>query len=331
VAGVVADWERPSSFSPLVRFASRELGILLGGVLLLVGGLLLLRAARSARLDGALLWASGSALAASLVWWGASGFATGWGSLAEQPLVVAVAALSWGFVCSSWPLVLRAWGPAPAAAALSVTPVLLSGLILLEQAVGVAGPQPLIVPGVIAGSLLLAAGAFALVRAGGARSVAVRTPWLIAAAIPAACALVALALPAIMVSVDVTVTGGAFAASWALPGTESVAGWAALALAVLVLVAAYDARPIVPLGAVLVAAAAWPWLREVPTHVWSATLAPEIQVYYGTEYGSILFTPIANAPMVAAVILTAAASLAIIAVRLVRPLRAAFHPDDGGS
>jgi len=68
VAGIVADWERPSSFSPLVRFASREVGMLLGGVLLLAGGLLLLRAARSARLDGALVWASGTALVASLAW-----------------------------------------------------------------------------------------------------------------------------------------------------------------------------------------------------------------------------------------------------------------------
>jgi len=184
---------------------------------------------------------------------------------------------------------------------------------------------------VIAGSLLVAAGACALVHGRDAQPIAARPVWLAAAAIPVICALVALALPAILVSVDVTVTGGVFAASWPLTGVESVAAWAALALAVLVGVAVYDARPLLPLAAALAAAAAWPWLRDVPTHVWNATLAPEIQVYYGTEYGSILFAPIMNAPMLAAVILAAVTSLTIMALRLARPRRAASHPDDGGS
>jgi hypothetical protein len=328
-AGVVANWERPSSFSPLVRFAPQELGMLLGGVLLLLGGLLIVRAAGTARLDGALLWAAGSALAASLVWWGASGFGKGWSALAEQPVAFALAALAWGLVCSSWPATLKAWGPATGAAALAATPVLLSALILLEQAVGVAGPQPLILPGVAAGSLLIIAAVAALARVRAARGAAAPRLLVAAAALPALLAAVALSLPAILVRVDVAVEGGMFAGSWTMSGAESVAGWAAVALAVLVIVVAADAGPVWPAVAALAASAAWPWLLGVPTHVWSRSLAPEIQVYYGTEYGTIAFTGLPNVPMAAAVIL-GAAILVIIVVRRVPTRRGVSHPEDGG-
>jgi hypothetical protein len=330
VAGVVTNWERPSSFSPLVRFAPQELGMLFGGLLLLGGGWLIVRAAGTARLDGALLLAAASALAVSLVWWGVAGFADGWASLAERPVEVALAALAWGLVCRSWPATLRAWGPATGAAALAVTPVLLSALIRLEQAVGVAGPMPLIVPGVVAGSALVLAGVCALAHARGARAAGAPRALLAAAAVPTALALIGLALPAILVQVDVSVEGGAFAGSWTMAGFESVAGWAAVALVVLVLVAASDKRPWLPIVAALAASAAWPWLLAVPTHVWNATLAPEIQVYYGTEYGSIAFAATPNVPMLAAVILGALVMLVIMAMRLVSARGGASHLEDGG-
>ncbi|HEY5484319.1 MAG TPA: hypothetical protein VIK31_11020 [Propionibacteriaceae bacterium] len=331
VAGVVADWERPSSFSPLVRFAPRELGMLMGGVLLLAGGLLLVRAARSASLDGALLWGAGSALSASLVWWAASGFARGWSLLGEQPLVVVLAAIAWGFVCTSWPATLKSWGPAAGAAALSVTPVLLSALILVEQAVGVAGPQPLIVPGVTAGSLLVLAGVCALARAAGAAQ-AVGPRWLRAvAAVPIVLAVAGLALPAVLARADVTLDSGVFTGSWLMSGAESVAGWAALALAVLVLVATFETRPAWPIVAAFAASAAWPWLRDVPATVWRPSLDPLIQNYYGTEYGSILFTSQTNVPMIGAVIAGAAVMLVIMAVRRVTPRGDASKSQHGGS
>jgi hypothetical protein len=328
VAGVVANWERPSSFSPWVRFAPRELGMLAGGLLLLAGGLLIVRAARSMRLDAALLCASGSALVASLLWWGATDFAHGWSSVMEQPLVVATAAVSWGLVCVSWPASLKTLGPARGAAAMAMAPVFLSGLIWLEQTVGVAGPQPLIVPGVVSGSLVVLAGACALAHARTARR-ALATPVLsAAAAVPALLALVALALPAIRTQVDVTI-GGTFSGSWTMSGAESVAGWVALALAVLAMVAAFDARPLWPIAAALAASAAWPWLLDVPTHVWNAYLAPAIQVYYGTEHGSIAFTAVPNAPMVGAVILGALLMLAIMVTRR-SSVREDLHVEHGG-
>ena len=330
VAGVVADWERPSSFSPLVRFPSQEIGMLLGGVLLLAGGLLMVRAARSASLDGVLIVAAAAASAACLVWWGVSGFADGWTAMAKEPLLAGVAAVAWGLVCSSWPRVLTRWGPAPGAAALSAAPVLLSLLILLEQVVGVAGPQPLIVPGVIAGSLLVVAAIVALAHAGGAER-ARRSAFAATSLVPGVLAAMGLALPAVLVKVDVVVKGGAFAGSWTMNGAESVAAWAAVALAVLVMVAIADARPVWPVVAALAASVAWPWLVDVPTHVWSSSLAPEIQQYYGTEYGTIAFTGRPNVATVAAVILGAFLMLAVMVTRRAGERRGASSTEDGGS
>jgi hypothetical protein len=328
VAGVVADWERPSSFSPWVRFAPREIGMLAGGLLLLAGGLLIVRAAKSVKLDAALLCASASALAASLVWWGVTDFAGGWSRIAEQPLVVAVAAVAWGLVCVIWPSCLKTFGPASGAAAMSVAPVLMSGLIWLEQAVGVAGPQPLIVPGVVAGSLVVLAGVCALAHARDARTAGPAPVLSALATAPALLAIVALALPAIFVQVDVTI-GGTFSGSWTMIGAESVAGWVAVALAMLAMVAAHDARPLWPIAAALAASAGWAWLLDVPTHVWNASLSPDIQIYYGTEHGTIAFTSAPNAAMVGAVILGALVMLAIMVVRRAS-VRETLHLGHGG-
>jgi hypothetical protein len=192
----------------------------------------------------------------------------------------------------------------------------------------VAGPQPLVVPGVLAGSLLVVAGALALVHAREAGRARTTRVLAIASAVPAAIACLGLLLPAIVARVDVAVTGGAFVGSWALNGAESVAGWAALALTALVIVATVDARPTWPVTAALAACAAWPWLLDVPTHVWSASLAPAIQQYYGTEYGSILFASLANPAMIGAVVLGAAAMVAIMVARRSRGGRP--HVDNGG-
>ena len=95
--------------------------------------------------------------------------------------------------------------------------------------------------------------------------------------------------------------------------------------------AARDARPRFPVTAALVAMAAWPWLLDVPTHVWSASLSPEIQQYYGTESGSITFTSLRNAPMIAAMGSAAVLMVVILAVRHGHDDRGtAPHPDDGG-
>ena len=95
------------------------------------------------------------------------------------------------------------------------------------------------------------------------------------------------------------------------------------------MVASFDARPLWPIVAALAAAVAWPWLLDVPTHVWNAYLAPAIQVYYGTEHGSIVFTTVPNAAMAGAVILGVLVMLAIMVARR-SSVREALHLGHGG-
>lgn len=315
-AGIVANWERPSSFSPLERFPLQEAAILAAGLLFLAGGLMLVRAARSGALGGPLVCGAATATLAAGAWWSLTGLADGWRSLAESPGEVVVAALAWAVVCVTWPILLRERGTARSAALLAASPVLLSALVVAELAVGVAGPQPMIASGVLAGSLVLLSGMAALFEAGRPQALAWRTStitWLAIA--PPALAAVALALPSIVASAQVSGSGGSFSGSWVLPGSESVAGWSALALSLVMPAAVRSERPLLPVGAAIVACAGWPWLTSVPTHVLNGWLAPDIQQYYGTEYGSITFAPMTNVPAIAAVL---GACLGFAAIALVR-------------
>jgi hypothetical protein len=330
VAGVVADWERPSSFSPLVRFPLQELAILGAGALFVAGGLLLVRAGRDGRLSGVLLCAAATAVVAAVAWLATAGPSQGLRSIMELPVQVVIAATAWGAVCVAWPTALKRAGMAPASGMLAAAPVLLSGLVWVEQAVGVAGPQPLVAGGVTAGALVLASGVLALIDAGRddgpatpPRGVA---PWL--AVVPVLLALAALALPAIRADVTVAGAVGSFSGAWMMTGVESIAGLSALALA-LVLVAAAAARrsrwlPLLGMAA----CAAWPWLLAVPTHVLNTWLAPGIQSYYGTEYGSIVFTSVPNALMLLAVGCTGAGFVVVLLARsgILRRSAAVDHP-----
>jgi hypothetical protein len=321
VAAVVANWERPSSFSPLVRFPVQEVAILAAGALFLAGGLLLARAARDGRAGGPLVCGASAALLAGAVWWLATDATAGLRSLGELPVQVALAALAWGVACVSFTVALRSSGQGRAAAMLALAPLLLSALTWLEQAVGAAGPQPFIASGVLAGGLVLASGALALWRAGAPASSGVRMPqplrWLAAlAAVPVVLAAIGLGLPSILVRVVVTGAGAPFSGSWAMPGYESLAGLGALALALVLGAVATSDTPAWAVSATGAAAClAWPLLEAVPTHVLTGGLSPAIQQYYGTEYGSITFASVQNVPTMLAVGVTGLGLLAALVVR----------------
>ena len=313
-AGIVADWERPSSFSLLVRFPSQELAILAAGALVIAGALLLVRAARSGKLDGALVCATGAGALAGLLWWALDGLSTA--APSERPVEFVVAAVAWGVVCVALPRVVSSGGPARAGAMLALAPLLLTALIGVEQIVGVSGPQPMIVNGVIAGALVLIAGAAALWRSGSASPDAhVRRPlWTWLALVPLAAAAIGLALPSVVATANVSMDAGHFAGSWTLLGWESVAGLSALALAALAGALARVEQPIVPAALALVACGGWTLLSDVPMHVLKAGLAPGIEQYYGTEYGSIAFVAVANLWSLAAVVLAASVLVRVIAI-----------------
>jgi hypothetical protein len=328
VSAVVANWERPSSFSPLIRFAGQQMAILLAGAFLVVGALLLVSAIRSSNAGGTLATAGIAALGGATLWVAVSGPLVAFRSLSDLPVQVALAAVAWGAFCVLLPLALRDRGLASSAASIALAPVLLSALTWVEQLVGVAGPQPFIVPGVIAGSLIAIAGASALLVARGTPEAIVRPLWLrIVAWLPTALAVVALFLPAITATVDVDNHADAvFKGSWTMLGLESVAAWCAVALALLLAAVALTARQrLVPLvGAA--ACVAWFVLQSVPTHVLNGWLSPAVQSYYGTEYGSISFTAVTNVAMLLAVGLTALGFLAVLTLNALRRTPAVDSP-----
>ena len=251
-AAVVANWERTSSFSPLVRFPSQELAILGAGVLVLAGAMLLVRAARHGKLDGALVCATGAGAVAGLVWWAVGGLS--FAELAEMPVEFVVAAVAWGAVCVALPRIVRPAGPARAGALIALAPLLLTTLIGVEQVVGVAGPQPMIAGGVAAGALVLLAGSMALWRSGPATVARAPRPagrsilaWLVL--VPLAIALVGLMFPSVGATANVSLDAGAFVGRWTLLGWESVAGVSALALAALAGALWHAERPTAACGA----------------------------------------------------------------------------------
>jgi hypothetical protein len=330
VAGVVADWERPSSFSPLVRFAPQEMALLIAGVFAVVGALILVRSAREGSLDDALVCAAAAGAGGGLVWWVVEGMALR--ALSERPVEIALASLAWGAVCASLPRVLRSEGPARSGAMLALAPILLTALIGVEQLVGVAGPQPMIVRGVVAGGLVLLAGAVALwwsrlpsaAPGGGVEPPSGPGPRY-ASLLPKGLGLAALALatvglatPALTATANVSMEAGRFVGSWTLLGWESVAGVSALALVAVAGALVRARRPAVPAAVALAACAAWSQLADVPMHVLTGTLTPGIEQYYGTEYGSITFVAVTNWWFTAAVILASSVLVILVANRIAR-------------
>jgi hypothetical protein len=326
-AGIVANWEQPSSFSPMAYAWEPELLIIGAGALALAGAVLLVKAAHGGRPDGALVCATASGAVVALAWWVLDGLSAGWISLNERPEQVMIAALAWGVVCLLLPRSIDSEGLARGGALLALPPLLIIALGPLERLVGLFGPDPMIAGGVTAGAIVLAAGAAGLWWAGGREErPAPATPptllrivltWL--ALVPLAVALVALALPAVTASWSVDVSGGVgkYAGSLTLQGWQSVAGLAALGLAALAAALARADRPAPAAAVALAACVAWPSLLGVPMRV-NTFLAPEIEKYYGTEYGWIRFSAIENVWMAGAVILAASVLVILIAISLMR-------------
>jgi hypothetical protein len=327
VAGVVANWERPSSFSPLVRFPVQEVAILAGGALLIAGALALIRVAGERGLDGSLVLATATAAVAGSAWWAVGGLSTGWSALAEQPVQVVLAAVAWGVVCVALPRVLRSNGPERSGALLGAAPLLLSALIWVEQLVGVAGPQPMIVPGVVAGGVTLGAGFMALWAARGGRPAEGSRRRIIVAfaLVPLVLAAEALTLSAVLAQVRASGPAGAFVGSWTLLGWESVAGVTAFALAALLCALALADRPVWPALLGLAGCAVWPLALSTPMHVLTAWLPIGIEQYYGTEYASIDFTRVVSPVMNGAVVLCGAGFAVLIVSDIRRRMNATVH------
>jgi hypothetical protein len=303
VAGVVANWERPSSFSLFVRYRAEEAAILAAGVLWVALWRLLDRARREGRLTAAAASAAAGGLAAAVALavsrWQAAALGHAVGQLLWWLIVAASAALA--LSASS---ALR-HGGVPLVAASWFTPaVLLTAFTVVEQTVKPFGIQPILLVPAVAGAVAVLAGA-ALVSDGAqssSRGAGSRRASL-AAVVALIASLVSLALPALEASVVATrADSSRFQASFTLLGLETVGGWLAVGLAVAALAVArsHDRRPRAwaPLVAVLVA---WPFVWSTPLHTLSSAIPWEIQVDYGSEFATIAFRPLFAPGMLVAV------------------------------
>jgi hypothetical protein len=336
-AVVLANWERPSSFSPFIKFPMQEVTILFAGVLFATG---LLMTLRSSRLLGmrSTLWvgmATATAVAVPV------GLLVGAGSLATYTrlwpqlllLGVALSTLATGLVALT-----RSQGLARATSWLVLTPVALTTLWALERLTGAYGPNPIVWIGASGGAVLVVLGVVVSQAAPmpardsrQATAPSATTPsrgrvrlvlaLAVAAVVAAAAALV---LPAFSASVAGTVeSGAAFSANWVLIGAETAAGWLPLCVAVLALSIAFtlgrggSVRGLV-MAAVsgVIASATYPLVVATPLHTWNRWIPAEIQQAYGTEYARLSLDVIPHAVRYLAVGLSAVACVTLIVIMM---------------
>jgi hypothetical protein len=303
-AGILGNWERPSSFSPMVRFVGEELWMVAAGAMFVLSGIVLARLTKSygptRPLIVAGIAASVPALTAVLL------SADGLGGLSRLVADGSTVALWSGAWAISWLALMRVYnvhGAVRAGACLTLPPLLLPALSLLEEFVGVRGPDPMIWSGIAGGALLTVAGMACLVqasaRSGPMHRWARYMAWL--AGLSCAAALVALFLPALQASVLATRQAGLIDLTWTLPGWETVAGWTAVSGAAL-LCAGLIAGVWWSRLAALAIAGAYPLLLRTPVHVLTRGLTFEIQQDFGTTYASITFAEVAVWPARIAVV-----------------------------
>jgi hypothetical protein len=316
VAGVVANWERPSSFSLFVRYRMEELAILAAGLLWAALWRGLDRSRREGRLESAAASAAAGSVAAAAALAISRWQAAALGHAVGQPIWWLIVASSAALVASALFTLGRGGGPLLAASWFTPA-VVLTAFTVLEQTFKPFGIQPILLGPAAAGAVAVLGGA-ALVSCGTLeRSPGARSRWAAIVALGAlAASAAALALPALEASVVATrADSSQFRASFTLLGLETVGGWLAVGLAIAALAVAWasDRRPRAwaPVAAGL---AAWPFVWSTPLHTLSTAIPWDIQVDYGSEFATIVFRPL-PAPAMLAAVGSAALALALLLVK----------------
>ncbi|RJQ51558.1 MAG: hypothetical protein C4521_12250 [Actinobacteria bacterium] len=338
--GILANWERPSSFSPFALFPLEE-------SLLLVGGLcwaffLTYVQKRADRLEplvsgAVLLGGCGLLLAVASV--GIGGPSALVISMPALRLTVMLGLLGAALGCYSWLSIARAASsPIRAAAPIHAVPVLLTFLILIDSAQGLTGPNPMIVRPVLAGSaLVLAALAAILLQPWWRRSLGggpgkedshrplPRTPFSVAAVLFGLVSLVgasaALVLPVMSNSLTGELKAGLpFSAAWENLGYETAGPWLLLLAALTALAVSMRASR-ESLGRLRAAAAVlFVGALAVVAHplstslfiAWRSWIPFDIQHQIGTHYVTFIQDPVSNVGFLVADAGLAAAMLAVI-------------------
>ncbi len=336
-AALLGNWERPSSFSPFMKFPLQEAIIFGAGGVFALG---LIGARRSAGLMGlrSSLWI-GVAAATTLsvvvalpdTMPAAAAYSRTWPQLMLAGVALSTMATGLaGFAGSRGVVRATAW--------MVVTPMALTALTVVERLTGAFGPAPIVWTGAAGGSVLVVLGLLVLhtahcTEAAEVLSAAPRAPESIAAialaGIATAVSTAALFLPAFNASVvGTTEAGAAFAANWTFSGAEAAVGWLLLSVSLLALATAIESRRMVGVRealfaavSALLAAAAYPLVVSTPLHTWTRWIPAEIQQAYGTEYARLSLEVAPHLVRYTALALSAGACVLLI-VTLVRRLSA---------
>ncbi|MBN2840441.1 MAG: hypothetical protein JXP37_05755 [Coriobacteriia bacterium] len=299
---MLANWERPSSFSPLVRYAREEFMMLAAGLLWVALVLVLLRASRRGTLGVSSLAAALGGLAGAAV---IAAVALRSGSLVEAhfagggPLGFGAAMV---FAVAGMLVVLRSGRAEPIAAAHLLVPAAVSLLIIPEWALGPFGPQPMLLGAVVAGAVAVVAGIALLWPAGDrsddrapARPPALRWVATVVALAALAAAVVALSQPSMSALVrGLRADGSQFRATFDLFGYEVAGPWLAFGIAVAALGVAFErsGRGLPWLRSVALAAAVGAWWSAgmTPLRTLTSFIPSDVQVDYGSEFARIDFS-----------------------------------------
>lgn len=309
---VLACWERPSSFSPFVKYPRQESIMLGAGALFVLGVLLVTRDIRRVGFRRTVSIATVAASFVSLLLL-LPGFTGVW-SVMTGPhggqLLLAGAANAL-FIHGVISLAARG-SSASAGAAMACTPAAMTMIAVIERHVGVLGPSPFVLDGVVAGSLVSVtamAVTFAIdhIHDGGpdARDedieLSPRTGITRRTGISLIAALIAVCVMAVAPGVVAEVRGylgEPFEARWTLPGYKSAIGWLMMAsiVSLLSIVVSSRSSSAVRSGGALLAlgcAAASLFVADVPFQTWTRWIPADIQQVYGTEYATITFQRVA--------------------------------------
>ncbi|HET6351449.1 MAG TPA: hypothetical protein VFG89_04880 [Coriobacteriia bacterium] len=335
VATLVANWERPSSFSPFVRYPVQESWLLVAGVAWAVGSILLRRVRGASDHRAAVFMAAAAAavvaVAYALIAEGPSAFV----AATDQPTASLVALVAFGVLFATWTQLLRATGIVETSSLLFLPAVGVTALGVAEQAVAAHGPDPIVWAGALGGAALCALAALLIPPMRGAQPVedalsGTRTSALAIAVSGVAAVLgtIALALPAFTAAVSGTLASGeAYSVTWALAGYESAGGWAVALAGILLLVAAMNYQTARRAVTWMVAVAAFITglsylaVASTPLHTWNRWVPTDLQSEYGTEYVSLSFATVHH-PVRLAALIVAVLAVGVITMTLLRAKRA---------
>lgn len=343
-AGILANWERPSSFNLFARHVAEQGSLALAAVILSAALVGLAFMARRTGWGVVMRFAGFGALASAAVLAMATGDAASVvRAFLDMNTIVYATSGALVVVASSALIAVRhAWIPA---AGLALAPAMLSTLVVVEAAVGALGPEPILRTPVVWGAaavacaLALAAVAEASIR----RSSSVRersTGGLFAAvlsglvATSAVASLVGLVAPALDVSVQGRLADASiFSADFQMRGFETVGGWLALSVAAIAFSMAVwkggRLHQAVASLSIFVTSAAWYVLGHTPLRTWVSWIPADVQQDYGTEYARIGFEPLGVMPQQVAVIAAVSTAVSVVVWVAWTTMRPGTGPESG--